>query len=293
MQNCDLNSYQIGLSRKQQLGPYSDIEYSSSRYQLSTNNLNHKNIQNLKNRISQLQSVLSCKYRKGSLTRSKLDDSTNLTIDKSTYSLKEHKQDFTNFPQQSMKSSDYFIMNDMPSKKTQKENQSQSERINKSILKNKTNNRLSTQKLQQKELLDHNMKNIKIQKQSQTDILQECLRQSLHDKILFLEELKMQKQQKIRQDYKYQKKQIELDCQNQIQKQIQNYEKQIKNLVESKYNKNSFFQSPLKSQNSSYLTLGTVESVKNFKKEYNEKTHKVIKVRFQNADIAKFKTEYD
>ncbi|CAK90547.1 unnamed protein product (macronuclear) [Paramecium tetraurelia] len=293
MQNCDLNSYQIGLSRKQQLGLYSDIEYSSSRYSLSTNNLNLKNLQNLKNRISQLQSVLSCKYRKGSLTRSKLDDSTNLTNDKSTYSLQEHKYNFINFPQQSMKSSDYFVINDIPSQKIQKENKSQSERKNKSILKNKTNNSCSTQKLSQKELLDHNMKNIKIQKQCQTDILQECLKQNLHDRILFLEELKKQKQLKIRQDYKYQKKQIELECQNQIQKQIQNFERQIKNLVESKKNTDSFSQSPLKSQNSPYLAFGTEESVKKFKKEYNEKTHKAIKVRFQNADIVKFKTEYD
>ncbi|CAD8049529.1 unnamed protein product [Paramecium primaurelia] len=294
MQNCDLNSHSIGISRKQQQGLYSNIEYQSYKPQI--NNQNLKNLQYLKNHISQLQSVLSYSYRKSSFTKSKIDDSTNYSNEKSTYSVYDDKQNFIYFPQQNMKSSDYFIMSDMSSRKITKESPSQSERTNKSILKNNNNQSCATLKLQQKELkqlAEHNNKqNSLIQKQIATDILQECLRQNLQDKILFLEELKKQKQQKIRQEYKYQKKQIELDCQNQIQKQIHNFEKQIKNLVETQ-NKESFSQSPLKTQNSLLLRFGIVESVNKFKKEFQEKKHKSIRVRFQNAEVQKFKTEYD
>ncbi|CAD8051352.1 unnamed protein product [Paramecium sonneborni] len=313
-----------------------------NRYQpciYSTMN-NIQNLQSLKNQISQLQSVLTQQHRKSSFTRSKADSSANMSNDRSFYTMiKEQLKQVSNLQtiekettnlninqttQQFKK--DYISNNKLLEQDIEKQSKIMtpqgSAAKNTSILKETTNNVIKSEKQQALKHLLYPVSETKGDKIIKQNIkLEEQLRVGLQDKLTYLESNKQEKLTKLTQEFKNAKKLLEEDYQNQVQNEIQIFERKLRKLMMSqnkdkklkRLKKNSLLlnsklnqespcmsssQSSEKEIKSSYNLMNTFKKqsdrtqlVSSFKKDSSINKEKKQKVRFENEQGIRFKTE--
>ncbi|CAD8045888.1 unnamed protein product [Paramecium primaurelia] len=299
---------------------------------------NIQNLQSLKNQISQLQSVLTQQHRKSSFTRSKADSSANISNDRSFYTMiKEQLKQVSNL-QTIEKDSSILNINQttqqlkkdyINNKKLEQDSEKQSNIMtpqssavkNQNILKETTNNVIKSEKQQVLKHLLYPVSETKVDKNiKQNNKLEEQLRIGLQDKLSYLEQNKQEKLSKLIQEFKNSKKILEEDYQNQVQNEIQIFERKLRKLMMSqnkdkklkrlkksslllntKLNQESPSQSSSQSSENqiktSYNLMNTfkrsdrTQLISSFKKDSSINKDKKQKVRFENEQGTRFKTE--
>ncbi|CAD8143823.1 unnamed protein product [Paramecium pentaurelia] len=299
---------------------------------------NIQNLQSLKNQISQLQSVLTQQHRKSSFTRSKADSSANISNDRSFYTMiKEQLKQVSNLQTIEKDSSilninqttQQFKKDYINNKKLEQDSEKQSNIMtpqgsavkNQSILKETTNNVIKSEKQQVLKHLLYPVSETKVDKNiKQNNKLEEQLRIGLQDKLSYLEQNKQEKLSKLIQEFKNSKKLLEEDYQNQVQNEIQIFERKLRKLMMSqnkdkklkrlkksslllntKLNQESPSQSSSQSLENqiktSYNLMNTfkrsdrTQLISSFKKDSSINKDKKQKVRFENEQGTRFKTE--
>ncbi|CAD8134757.1 unnamed protein product [Paramecium pentaurelia] len=299
---------------------------------------NIQNLQSLKNQISQLQSVLTQQHRKSSFTRSKADSSANMSNDRSFYTMiKEQLKQVGNLQtidketsnQNINQTTQQFKKDYISNKKLEQDTEKQSKNVtpqgsavkNSSILKETTNNVIKSEKQQALKHLLYPVSETKGEKNmKQNNKLEEQLRVGLQDKLSYLEQNKQDKMTKLVQEFKNAKKLLEEDYQNQVQNEIQIFERKLRKLMmsqnkdkklkrlkksslllNSKLNQDSPSQSSSPSSEkeikSSYNLMNTFKKsdrtqlISSFKKDSSINKDKKQKVRFENEQGTRFKTE--
>ncbi|CAD8159254.1 unnamed protein product [Paramecium octaurelia] len=337
--NYNGTAYSTDNMRVYSKSPKNAQQYNN-RYQpciYSTMN-NIQNLQSLKNQISQLQSVLTQQHRKSSFTRSKADSSANISNDRSFYTMiKEQLKQVNNLHTVEKDQSNQNInqttqqpqKDQVNNKKLEQDTEKQSKNItpqgsavkNPSILKDTTNNMIKSEKQQALRQLLYPASETKGERNTKpNNKLEDQLRVRLQEKLTYLEQNKQEKLTKLVQEFKNSKKILEEDYQNQVQNEIQIFERKLRKLMmsqnkdkklkrlkksslllNSKLNQESPSQSSSQSSEneikSSYNLLNTfkrsdrTQLISSFKKDSSINKDKKQKVRFENEQGTRFKTE--
>ncbi|CAK72404.1 unnamed protein product (macronuclear) [Paramecium tetraurelia] len=251
--NYNGSAYSTDSMRVYSKSPKNAQQYNN-RYQpcIYSTMSNIQNLQSLKNQISQLQSVLTQQHRKSSFTRSKADSSANISNDRSFYTMikeqlkqvnnlqtLEKDQNNQNINQTTQQPKKDQVINN---KKFEQDTEKQSKNItpqgsavkNASILKDTTNNVIKSEKQQALRQLLYPVSETKGERNTRTNnTLEEQLRVRLQEKLTYLEQNKQDKMTKLVQEFKNSKKLLEEDYQNQVQNEIQIFERKLRKLMMS------------------------------------------------------------
>ncbi|CAD8050163.1 unnamed protein product [Paramecium sonneborni] len=338
--NYNGSAYSTDSMRVYSKSPKNAQQYIN-RYQpcIYSTQSNIQNLQSLKNQISQLQSVLTQQHRKSSFTRSKADSSANMSNDRSFYTLiKEQLKQVNNLQtieketknQNINQITQQFKKDYINNKKFEQDTETQSKNQtpqgsaakNTNVLIETTNNVNKSEKQQALKHLLYPATEIKREINiKQNNILEEQLRVKLQHKLSCLEQNKKEKLIKLAQEFKNAKKLLEEDYQNQVQNEIQIFERKLRKLMMiqnkdkklKRLKKSSLLlntklniESPSQSSSSpqsekeikiSYNLMNSFKKqdrtklISSFKKDSSINKEKKQKVRFENEQGTRFKTE--